>query len=147
MMGINSVVKGGDHRIIKPVARNNERMPFLKACEEVAARHKWPGTPPAGAVVILAYEDGTVTAAAMGISMEEAKAAIRSSKGYNPDVLPFLQACETVLLQGRFLRPVAGVVVLVVYRDGSVDAGAVGLDQADMVRAVDAAKDMTSDAT
>jgi hypothetical protein len=66
----------GDHLIEKPVARNNDRMPFLEACFNVLKKMPWLS----GVVVTLAYVDGTVSSASVGLNREEAKRAIDAAK-------------------------------------------------------------------
>ena len=66
----------GDHLVQKIVANNNDRYPFLEACYNVLK------TKPhlSGVVVTLAYVDGTISSAAVGLTFEEAKRAIDGAK-------------------------------------------------------------------
>lgn len=57
----------------------------------------------------------------------------------------FLDACKRVLDTGRFIHPVAGVVVTVAYEDGTVSSAAAGLSPKDARRALDVANEALND--
>jgi|GEM_PF-6074827 len=129
----------GEKLIRKPIAKNNERYPYTVACQRLLK-------PEAKLVICVCYEDGSVGSVGLNLK-DKAEAATMltyAKQGLGDtgrDLFNLLNACNKVWLQGHFLNPVAGVVLVLMDEGRGIATGWLNIGETEAKRAIDMAKD------